>query len=135
MGCSANTVGKWRARILQDRLDGLVNEPQPGWPPTITAERVEDIVVATLESTPKNATHWARSKMAEHSGLSRSIGGWIWRMSELKPHREDGFKLSKDPQFVDKVYDVIGFCQNSLDATVVLYVDEKCQIQALTRSR
>src|SRR5674476_779695 len=105
-GCSSNTVGKWRARFLTDRLHGLVDEPRPGRPPVITAEQIEDVVVATEEATPKNATHWSRTKMAERSGLSKSTIGRIWKAFELKPHREDGFKLSNDPQFVEKVYDL-----------------------------
>ena len=135
VGCSANTVGKLRARFLQDRLDGLVDEPRPGRPPTITLEQVEDVVVATLESTPKNATHWSRSKMAQRSGLSKSTIGRIWRTFELKPHREDGFKLSNDPQFVAKVYDVVGLHLNPPASAVMLCVDEKSQVQALTRSQ
>ena len=135
VGCSTNTVGTWRARFLQDRLDGLVDEPRPGRPPTITAEQVQDVVVATLESIPKNATHWSRSKMAERSGLSKSTIGRIWRSFELKPHRQDGFKISNDPQFVEKVYDVIGLYLNPPEAAVVVCVDEKSQVQALARHR
>jgi transposase len=135
VGCSAATVGKWRARFVEHRLDGLVDEPRPGRPPTISAEQVEDVVVSTLESTPPNATHWSRAKMAQRSGLSRSTIGRIWRAFELKPHREDGFKLSNDPLFVEKVYDVIGLYINPPEAAVVLCVDEKSQVQALSRSQ
>ena len=135
LGCSAVTVGKWRARFVSGRLDGLVDEARPGRPAVITADQVEDVVVATLEQTPRNATHWSRSKMAERSGLSKSTIGRIWRAFELKPHREDGFKLSNDPLFVEKVYDVVGLYVNPPEAAVVLCVDEKSQVQALARSQ
>jgi transposase len=134
-GCAAVTVGKWRSRFIEARLDGLVDDPRPGRPPTVTAEQVEDVVVATLESTPANATHWSRSKMAKRSGLSDSTIGRIWKAFELKPHRADGFKLSNDPLFVDKVYDVIGLYLNPPEGAVVYCVDEKSQIQALARSQ
>jgi transposase len=106
------TVGKWRARFVELRLDGLDDDPRPGRPPSITAEQVEDVVVATLESTPENATHWSRAKMAARSGLSPSSIGRIWRAFELRPHRAEGFKLSNDPLFVDKVFDIVGLYLN-----------------------
>ena len=102
------TVGKWRRRFVEARLDGLVDDPRSGRPASITADRVEDVVIATLEQIPANATHWSRSKMAERSGLSASTIGRIWKAFELKPHRTDGFKISTDPLFVDKVFDVVG---------------------------
>ena len=133
--CSTNTVSKWRAHFLESRLDGLVDELRPGRPTTITAERVEEAVVATLESTPKNATHWSRAKMADRSGLSTPTIGRIWKAFDLEPHRKDGFTLSNDPQFVEKVYDVVGLSLNPPDAAVVYCVNEKSQVQALARSQ
>ena len=135
LGISMPTVGKWRSRFIDSRLDGLVDEPRSGRKPTITAEQVEDVVVATLESTPEHATHWSRKKMAERSGLSKSTIGRIWKGFGLKPHLVDGFKLSNDPLFVDKVYDVAGLYLNPPEAAVVLCVDEKSQVQALGRSQ
>jgi transposase len=129
------TVGKWRRRFVEFGLDGLSDDPRPGRPPSVTAEQVEDVVVATLEATPKNATHWSRSKMAERTGLSKSTIGRIWKTFELKPHRADTFKLSTDPLFVDKVFDVVGLYLNPPEGAVVLCVDEKSQVQALARSQ
>jgi len=99
-------VGKWRARFVADRLDGLFDEPRSGRPATVTDQQVEDLVVATLESVPDNATHWTRSKMARRSGLSASTVGRIWRAFGLQPHRTETFKLSTDPLFVEKAYDI-----------------------------
>jgi len=135
LGCAQATVGKWRARFIEHRLDGLTDDDRPGRPTSITVDQIEEVVVATLESTPANATHWSRAKMAQRSGLSRSTIGRIWKSFELKPHRAEGFKLSNDPLFIEKVHDVVGLYLNPPEAAVVLSVDEKSQIQALARSQ
>src|SRR5438445_4201156 len=133
--CAPVTVGKWRARFVAARLDGLVDEDRPGRPASITIDQVKKVLVATLEKTPKDATHWSRALMANKSGLSKSTIGRIWRDFGLKPHLSDTFKLSTDPLFVEKVVDVVGLYHNPPEKAVVLCVDEKSGIQALDRSQ
>ena len=128
------TVAKWRSRFVESRLEGLLDEPRPGRPRTIIDEQVEAVITKTLESTPKNATHWSTRSMAAEVGLSQTAVSRIWRAFGLQPHRQEAWKLSKDPQFVDKVKDVVGLYLAPPERAVVLCVDEKSQIQALDRT-
>src|SRR3954454_5585258 len=134
LGISRPTVTKWRSRFAKHRLDGLLDEPRPGRPRTITDEQVEQVIVKTLESTPKNATHWSTRSMAAEVGLTQNAVLRIWHAFGLPPHRQEAFKLSKDPRFVEKVHDIVGLYLNPPERAVVLCVDEKAQIQALDRT-
>ncbi|CAN5261453.1 IS630-like element ISMsm2 family transposase [soil metagenome] len=135
VGVNPATVLKWRKRFLESRLDGLIDEPRPGAPRKIGDADVEAVVVRTLEETPPDATHWSTRDLAAKSGISASSVGRIWKAFGLKPWLTDGFKLSSDPQFVDKVRDVVGLYMNPPTHAVVLCVDEKTSIQALDRTQ
>src|SRR5712691_3516712 len=129
------TVGKWRTRFLTERLDGLLDEPRPGAPRTVTDADVEAVLTRTLETKPADATHWSTRGMAQACGLSRNTVHRIWRAFALQPHRTETFKLSKDPLFIEKVRDIVGLYLNPPDRALVLCVDEKSQIQALDRTQ
>lgn len=130
LGVDQATVGKWRRRFAEQRLDGLYDEPRPGAPRTIDDARIEAVIVTTLESVPENATHWSSRGLAKACGLSTSTVQRIWRAFGLQPHRLETFKLSTDPDFVAKVRDVVGLYMSPPDRAIVLCVDEKSQIQA-----
>jgi transposase len=134
LGISKPTVTKWRSRFVARRLEGLADEPRPGAARTITDEQVERVLVLTLETTPTDATHWSTRGLARQVGMSQSAISRIWRAFGLKPHLVDTFKRSTDPQFIEKVRDVVGLYLNPPQAALVLCVDEKTQVQALDRT-
>lgn len=129
------TVGKWRTRFIVRRLEGLYDEPRVGAPRTVSDADVEAVVVRTLETTPTGATHWSTRTMAEKAGISHTLVGRIWRTFGLKPHLTRTFKMSPDPQLVEKVRDVVGLYMNPPANAVVFAVDEKSPIQALQRAQ
>ena len=135
LGVCQLTVGKWRRRFAEQRLEGLRDSPRPGAPRTVEDERIEALVTATLESVPADATHWSSRGMARTSGLSVSTVQRVWRAFGLAPHRQEVFKLSTDPDFVAKVRDVVGLYMDPPHRALVLCVDEKSQIQALDRTQ
>ena len=135
MKWTQQTVGKWRRRFMARRLDGLLDEPRPGAPREISDAAVERVLTLTLESTPRDATHWSTRLMARRCGRSQSAVSRIWRAFALQPHRSETFKLSRDPLFVEKVRDIVGLYLNPPDRALVLCVDEKAQIQALNRTQ
>lgn len=134
-GVRPQTVGKWRSRFTAMGLQGLLDEPRPGTPRRISDADVEKVLTMTLESLPRDATHWSTRSLARQSGLSHSTVSRIWRAFGLQPHRSETFKLSKDPLFIDKVRDIVGLYLNPPDRAMVLCVDEKSQIQALDRTQ
>src|SRR5665811_239201 len=129
------TVGKWRRRFLAGGLDGLLDEPRPGAPRTIGDAEVERVIALTLESVPRDATHWSTRSMAAATGFSQSSISRIWRAFALAPHRSETFKLSTDPLFIEKVRDIVGLYLAPPARALVLSVDEKTQIQALDRTQ
>jgi transposase len=134
LGVARATVGKWRRRFAEMRLDGLMDEPRPGRPRSITDSDVERVIVKTLEERPVDATHWSTRSLAGATGMSQTAVCRIWQAFGLKPQLAESFKLSTDPQFIDKVRDIVGVYLNPPDAAIVLCVDEKSQIQALDRT-
>jgi transposase len=134
LGVSRPTVTKWRSRFVARRLEGLADESRPGAPRQITDEQVERVIVTTLEQAPKDATHWSTRSLARTLGMSQTSISRIWRAFGLKPHLTEAFKLSTDPQFIDKVRDIAGLYLNPPEAALVLCVDEKTQVQALDRT-
>ena len=134
--CSLGMVGKWRSRFLATRLEGLYDEPRPGAPRKVNDDQIEKVVIQTLESTPRGQTHWSTRGLAQASGLSRMTISRIWHAFGLQPHRADTFKLSPDPQLIEKVRDIVGLYMNPPEHALVLCVDEKSQSRRWTvRSR
>ena len=125
LSLSQPTVGKWRARYVARGLDGLLDEPRPGAPRTVSDKDVDRVVTITLETAPEDATHWSTRALAKRTGLSQSTISRIWRAFMLKPHRSETFKISKDPLFIEKVRDIVGLYLNPPDRALVLAVDEK----------
>jgi transposase len=132
---SMQTITKWRQRFIASRLDGLMDDPRPGAPRKISDQDVEHVITTTLESKPKDATQWSTRSMAKATGLNQTAISRIWRTFGLQPHRTKTFKLSTDPQFIDKVRDVVGLYMNPPERAIVLCVDEKSQVQALDRTQ
>ena len=130
-----DTVGKWRSRFLEQGLEGLLDQPRSGRLRMIDDADVERVIALTLETTPRDATHWSTRSMARRSGLSHTTVSRIWRAFALQPHRTETFKLSADPLFIEKVRDIVGLYLDPPDRALVLCVDEKFQIQALDRTR
>jgi transposase len=135
VGVSRMTVLTWRKRFAVRRLDGLNDEPRCGAPRQIGDDKIADVVTKTLETMPSHATHWSTRSMAKASGLSVSTVHRIWNAFSLQPHRSETFKLSTDPQFVEKVRDIVGLYLDPPERALVLCVDEKSQIQALDRTQ
>src|SRR4051794_29362560 len=134
LGVKRSTAARWRTRFAEHRLEGLTDEQRPGQPRKISDAKVEEVIVKTLETTPRDATHWSTRSMAAEVGLNQTAVHRIWKAFGLQPHRQDAWKLSRDPQFIEKVRDVVGLYLAPPERAVVLCVDEKSQIQALDRT-
>jgi putative transposase len=135
LGHSEDTVGKWRRRFAEHRIEGLSDEYRAGRPRTVSDAQVADVIKRTLETTPKDATHWSIRSMAAETDLSHTIIRRIWNAFGQQPHRAETFKLSTDPLFVDKVQDIVGLYRSPPNRAIVLCIDEKSQIQALDREQ
>jgi transposase len=135
LGVDPNTVGKWRRRFAERRVDGLLDEPRAGRPREIGDDEIAETIQLTLETTPRGATHWSLRSMARAVGHAPSTIHRIWQAFGLQPHRVESFKLSTDPLFVEKVRDIVGLYMAPPERALVLCVDEKSQIQALDRSQ
>ena len=135
LGVHEHTVGKWRRRFVKDRIEGLSDEPRSGRPRTLADERIAEVIERTLTTTPADAIHWSLRSMAQETGLSHTTVRRIWSAFGLQPHRAETFKLSSDPQFVDKARDIVGLYLDPRAGALVLCVDEKSQIQALDRTQ
>ena len=133
--CSLGMVGKWRSRFLKTRLEGLYDEPRPGAPRKVNDDQIEQVVIQTLESTPRGQTHWSTRELAKATGFSRMTISRIWQAFGSQPHRAETFKLSPDPLLIEKVRDIVGLYMNPPEHAVVFCVDEKSQIQALDRTQ
>ena len=134
LGVSRPSVITWRQRFLEHRLDGLVDRPRSGAPRQVGDDEIEHLIALTLGTQPEGATHWSTRAMAKRAGLSQTMVSRVWRAFGLQPHRQETFKLSSDPAFVDKVRDVVGLYMSPPDRALVLCVDEKPQIQAVERT-
>lgn len=135
LGWSKATVGKWRQRFIHHRIQGLYDELRPGRPRTISDEKVASLLRRTLKAKPPAGTHWSVRRAAQANRLSKSTVHRMFQTFALQPHRSKSFKLSNDPFFVEKVRDIVGLYLNPPDHAMVLAVDEKSQIQALSRTQ
>src|SRR5712691_6410323 len=135
LGIVRQTVRRWEQRFQQQGTQGLEDAPRSGRPRNIQPEKIEQIVHKTTQETPPDSTHWSTRSLAKVMGVSASSVSRIWRAHKLKPHRVRTFKLSNDPNFAEKMEDVVELYLHPPADSVVWSADEKCQIQALTRTQ